>query len=103
MSERPPSRIERIRRALGARAADGDWETGLRGWVETHDGASLATLAAELSDELENEVPIGVLETMREDSYRADPMVGRVRRVLAMRKPARKPGRKAARRRRAAA
>jgi hypothetical protein len=56
-----------------------------------------------LSDELEIEVPVAVLETMREDTYRADPMVGRVRRVLAMRKPARKTGRKVARRRKAAA
>jgi hypothetical protein len=87
---RPVSRIERIRRALAARAIDRDWETGLRGWCESHDGVSLPALAGTLSDELDVDVPIGLLESLREESYRRDPRVGRPPRVQSIRKPARR-------------
>ncbi|HWZ58392.1 MAG TPA: hypothetical protein VNW46_05390 [Gemmatimonadaceae bacterium] len=84
------SRIERIRRALAARAVDHDWETGLRSWCESHHGVSLPTLARELSEALQCDVPLGVLESLREDSYRRDPRVGRALRVQPIRKTARR-------------
>ena len=84
------SRIERIRRALAARADDGDWETGIRSWCESHDRVSLPALAIELSEELGCDVPLGVLETMREDTYCRDPLVGRARRVQPIRKVTRR-------------
>jgi hypothetical protein len=84
------SRIERIRRALAARAVDGDWETGLRSWCESHDGVSLPALASELSDTLECDVPLTVLESLREDTYRRDPLVGRTPRVRPIRKTVRR-------------
>jgi hypothetical protein len=80
------SRIERIRRALAERADDGDWETGLRSWCESHHGVSLPALATELSDALQCDVPLGVLESLREDTYRRDPLVGRTPRVQPIRK-----------------
>src|ERR1700739_4182136 len=66
---RPLSRIERIRRALAARAIDRDWANGLPSWCESHAGVSLPALASALSEELQCDVPLGVLETMREDTY----------------------------------
>jgi len=87
---KPPSRIERIRRALAARAIDADWETGLRSWCESHDGVSLPALAAELSEELECDVPSSLLESMREETYSRDPQVGRAPHIQNIRKPARR-------------
>jgi hypothetical protein len=84
------SRIERIRQALAARAVDQHWETGLRSWCESHHGVSLPTLASELSNALQCDVPLTVLESLREDTYRRDPRVGRAPRVQAIRKTARR-------------
>jgi hypothetical protein len=87
---KPLSRIERIRRALAARATDAEWETGLRSWCESHDGVSLPALAVELSEELQCDVPLSLLESMREETYSRDPLVGRAPRVRPVRKPARR-------------